>query len=602
MQKQALPFTQVKITDPFWQPRLQTFKDITLQACIEKCESTGRIANFSKAAGHESGEFEGIFFNDSDVYKVLEGASYSLMNHPDEQLEQKVDQIVDEIAAAQQEDGYLLCYFILNHQDQRWTDMDKHEMYCGGHLIEAAVAYYQATGKSKLLDVACKLADHYDHTFGPGKRNWVPGHPEIELALVRLYQLTEEDRYWKLAYWLLEQRGHGYGEGAIWDREDWGPAYCQDDKPVREITEVKGHAVRAMYLYTAMADVAKVTKDSDYLRSMDAVWHSIVDRNMYITGGIGPSRHNEGFTEDYDLPNESAYCETCASVGMVFWNHRMHLLHGDSIYIDVLERAMYNGALAGYSLSGDTFFYENPLESDGSHHRVAWFDTSCCPTQISRFIPSIGQYVYTYAEKEVWVNLFMESKSTIPLPEGSLRLHQKTSYPWDEKVEISIETQQPCDISLNIRVPGWCRTLKLFYNDQLVDDYVMEKGYISLNRHWQNGDKLTIYFDMPVETMKAHPLVKENVGKIALQRGPLVYCVEQTDNQLPVENIAVQEDTSYVLEDKLEWLNGGVLLKGINKNSGVSFSAIPYYAWDNREAGSMKVWLPCVEGEKLYGR
>src|SRR5699024_4031466 len=414
------------------------------------------------------------------------------MIYPDTVLEKKADNIIDKIAAAQQKDGYLLCYFILQNQDQRWSDMDKHEMYCGGHLIEAAVAYYKATGKRKLLEVACKLADHYDDMFGPEKKHWVPGHEEIELALIKLYRETNEDKYWKLAYWLLEERGYGYGQGAIWNREDWGPKYCQDDKPIRELTDASGHAVRAMYLYAAVADVAKVANDRGYIAALDRLWESVVHRNMYITGGIGPSKHNEGFTKDYDLPNDTAYCETCASVGMIYWNHRMNLLHGDSKYADIVERAMYNGVLSGISLSGDKFFYENPLSSDGNHRRVEWFNTSCCPTQLSRFIPSIGDYIYVISEGEVWVKLYIQSRSVISIGNKQVILQQKSNYPWDGQIELTLESEEDIDLALNLRLPGWCKNAEIKVNDQPKKYSINEKGYIRLSETWKSGDSITI--------------------------------------------------------------------------------------------------------------
>ncbi|MBM7572717.1 glycoside hydrolase family 127 protein [Aquibacillus albus] len=589
-QLEPISFTNVTIHDKFWEPRLKTHKSTTLKACLDQCEKTGRILNFAKAAGHMQGEFEGIFFNDSDVYKVLEGVAYSLMSHPDPSLEEKVDGIIDEIASAQQEDGYLLCYFILKEQDKKWTDMDKHEMYCGGHLIEAAVAYYNATGKRKLLDVACKLADHYDNTFGPGKRHWVPGHEEIELALVKLYRQTKEERYWKLANWLLEQRGHGYGKGVIWDRKDWGPEYCQDDKPIREMTDVSGHAVRAMYLYTAITDIAKVTGDQGYINALDRLWESVVLRNMYITGGIGPSKHNEGFTEDYDMPNDTAYCETCASVGMVYWNHRMNLLNGDSKYADVVERAMYNGVLSGISLSGDKFFYVNPLSSNGTHHRVEWFNTSCCPTQLSRFIPSIGDYSYASSEQGIWVNLYVESSVSIPVEESHVVLRQKTHYPWNGKVEITVESDRKNNCDLNLRFPGWCKSAQVYINGEPVQKLVTEKGYIKLNKTWEPGDTVIVNFDMPVERVHAHPKVKANEGKVAIQRGPLVYCIEHVDNEKKFESIEITPDTKFLVKQNPDLLGGITTIHGISEKDK-EFVAIPYYVWDNREPGPMNVWI-----------
>jgi DUF1680 family protein len=596
----AVAFTEVMMEDAFWAPRVKAHKEATLKACIEQCEKTGRISNFDKAAGLMEGEFEGIFFNDSDVYKVLEGVAYSLMSHPDPELERKADEIIDKIAAAQQEDGYLFCYFTLKDQDKKWTDMDKHEMYCGGHMIEAAVAYKQATGKGKFLDVACRVADHFDATFGPGKRHWVPGHEEIELALVKLYRETKEERYWKLALWLLEERGHGHGVGGIWDRADWGPVYCQDDKPVREMSDVGGHAVRATYLYTAMADVAAMTGDKGYMDALDRLWDSVVQRNMYITGGIGPSKHNEGFTEDYDMPNDTAYCETCASVGMVLWNHRMNLLHGDAKYADVVERAMYNGSLSGVSLSGDKFFYVNPLLSDGTHHRVEWFNCSCCPTQIARFIPSIGDYVYAVSDEGVYVNLYIQGTGHIRVKEGGVKLTQTTNYPWEGAVHITLSPLSVTRFEVNLRYPGWCQSAALKVNGVSVEDYTVSKGYIKLIRDWKPGDSITVEFDMPVERRYAHPKVAANAGKVALQRGPLVYCLEKADNPFDLKNFMLSVGAKFVTEHVADLLDGVTIIKGLGETKDEQFVAVPYYAWDNREPGEMEVWLREKQKYALY--
>ncbi|MCQ6557343.1 glycoside hydrolase family 127 protein [Paenibacillus mendelii] len=586
-----VPFTQVAMNDAFWVPRLRAHKSVTLPVCLDKCEQTGRISNFAKAASLTEGEFEGIFFNDSDVYKVLEGAAYSLMTHPDTELEERVDAIIDLIAAAQEEDGYLMTYFTLAAPDKKWSDMEKHEMYCGGHLIEAAVAYKQATGKDKLLNVACKLADHYDAIFGPGKRHWVDGHEEIELALIKLYHETGEERYWKLAHWLLEERGHDHGVGTIWDKEEFGPKYCQDDKPVRDMTDVSGHAVRAMYLYTAMADVVTVTGDLGYKAALDRLWESVVQRNMYITGGIGPSKHNEGFTVDYDLPNEEAYCETCAAVGMVLWNHRMNLLHGDSKYADIVERVMYNGAIAGVSLSGDKFFYVNPLASQGHHHRVEWFDCSCCPSQIARFLPSIGNYVYAASERGVVVNMYMQGSGTIPIASGAVGLTQQTEYPWNGNVAITVNPERSGEFEILLRYPGWCKGAVLSVNGEPQENFEIEKGYIRLNRVWKAGDIVSLQLDMPVERVKAHPKVGENVGKVALQRGPVVYCLEETDQLAPLESISIDAHTMFLAERHQHVLEGAVILHGQDVNGQGGITAIPYYAWDNRQPGGMAVWL-----------
>jgi DUF1680 family protein len=600
---QGVPFTKVNIDDSFWRPRLEVLRKITLPTCLMKCEETGRIANFAKAGGLMEGKFEGIYFNDSDVYKVLEGVAYSLMSERDSVLEAEADRIIELIAAAQEPDGYLCAYYTLEAPESKWTDMEKHEMYNGGHLIEAAIAYYEATGKRQLLDVACRMADHYDDVFGPDKRHWVEGHEEIELALVKLYRITQEERYWKLALWLLEERGHGHGVGAIWDKKEWGPAYCQDDVPVRDIEKVTGHAVRAMYLYTAMADVVHASGDPAYVDALHRVWAHTVERNMYVTGGIGPSHHNEGFTQDYDLPNESAYCETCAAIAMVFWNHRMNLLFGDSKYADVVEREMYNGALAGIALSGNKFFYVNPLASKGDHHRVHWFDTSCCPTNLARFLPSIGQYVYAQSDNGIAVNQYMNGEAEFVVGSGlGVKLKQTTSFPWSGKVELTVDPESSGYFSILLRVPGWCRGFQVMVGGESLSgaEALTEQGYLVLGRNWSQGDTIVLELDMPVEMVRAKQEVQENRGRIAIQRGPIVYCIEQTDNvAASYDEYTFSTNESLQVEHMPELLGGVTVLRG-KDGEGRPCQFIPYYAWDNREPGFMQVWIREAEEQGLY--
>ncbi|SMF87843.1 hypothetical protein SAMN05661091_3964 [Paenibacillus uliginis N3/975] len=601
---QAVPFTKVRIEDSFWRPRLEVLKRVTLRTCLDKCEQTGRISNFAKAGGLMEGNFEGIYFNDSDVYKVLEGVAYSLMTDRDPALEQEVDRIFDLIAAAQEEDGYLSTYFTLEAPDQKWIDMERHEMYNGGHLIEAAVAYYEATGKRVLLDVACRLADHYDNLFGPGKRHWVEGHEEIELALVKLYRVTGEERYWKLSLWLLEERGHGHGVGTIWNREEWGPAYCQDDVPVKDIEKVTGHAVRAMYLYAAMADVVLASKDTSYVGALNKVWSNTVERNMYITGGIGPSQHNEGFTHDYDMPNETAYCETCAAIAMVYWNHRMNLLEGDAKYADIVEREMYNGALSGISLSGDQFFYVNPLVSTGDHHRTAWYDTSCCPTNLARFLPSIGQYVYALTDDGIAVNQYIDGESEMQLSgDGpSVRIIQRTNYPWNGRIELEVQLETTATFTLKLRIPGWCKSYQISAGDTVPKDIetLTNDGYLVLQREWVPGQTIVLELDMPVEAVRARSEVVANRERVAIQRGPVVYCLEAVDNpEVEYDSLAISAHQPMAINDRPELLGGVVTLSGRDEE-GRPITLIPYYAWDNREPGFMQVWIPEAKEEVLY--
>ena len=574
-------FSQVKITDNFWLPRIDKHAEVTLPACIHQCEvETQRVKNFAIAGGLEQGEFKGLVYDDSDLYKMIEGCAYSLMNHPNPELEKKLDDIIAKIASAQQEDGYLMTYFILGNLNERWTNMDKHEMYCCGHLIEAAIAYYNATGKRSLLDVAIKYADHIDHTFGEGKKIWVPGHQEIELALVKLYRQTKDERYLKLSNWLLEQRGHGYGD---WEAKD----YYQDLVPVRQLSKISGHAVRAMYMFTGMADLASITKDTAYVHALDRLWDDVIYTKMYATGGIGSSRKNEGFTEDYDLPNAEAYCETCASVGMVYWNQRMNMLKGDGKYVNILEKAMYNGALAGISLSADRFFYVNPLESDGTHHRKPWYGTACCPSQISRFLPSVGNYVYATSSDALWVNLYIASETNVKIDGMPLAIKQATNYPWEGKVQFTLNPDQKKTFTLKLHLPDWCKNYTLSVNGKECKP-AEEMGYLLINRAWQQGDEVTFDMAMPVEVVSADPRVKANVGKRCLQRGPLVYCMEEIDNP-QYENAVLLPSMNYMTAFEPDLLNGVVTITAVNGDDTYKF--IPYYAWDNREPGKMKVWV-----------
>ena len=586
---EQIDFSHVKINDNFWSPRLSKHVSATLPVCIDQIENqTGRIRNFENAAKGE-GEHSGIFFDDSDVYKALEGMAYSLINNPDPELEKKADEWIDKFAAAQQPDGYINTFYTLTGLDKRWTNMDKHEMYCAGHMIEAGVAYYQATGKRKLLDVCIRMTDHMMSQFGPGKRHWVPGHEEIELALVKLYQTTQEQKYLDFAYWLLEERGHGHG--TMGDEGKWDPVYYQDIVPVRRLTDISGHAVRCMYLYCGMADVAALKNDTGYIAAIDRLWDDVVHRNMYITGGIGSSRDNEGFTEDYDLPNLDAYCETCASVGMVLWNQRMNQLTGDSKYIDVLERSLYNGALAGISLGGDRFFYVNPLESKGDHHRQEWYGCACCPSQLSRFLPSLGNYIYASSDDALWVNLYIGNTGQIRIGETDILLTQETDYPWDGSVKLTISTSQPLEKEIRLRIPNWCKTYDLSINGKRIN-VSEEKGYAVI-KDWKSQDVIALDMDMPVEIVAADPHVKENFGKRAIQRGPLVYCMEEIDNPEYFDQIQLSPSTTFQTAFVSDILNGIKTIKTNGRAQSATF--IPYYAWDNRKAGKMRVWIPYNE-------
>ena len=604
---EPVPFTAVRLDDGFWTPRLQTTRMVTLPYNFKKCEDTGRISNFAMAGGLMEGECEGIYFNDSDVYKVLEAAAYALSAERDRALKKYVDDLIAKMAAAQQDDGYLNTFYTLTGLEKSWTNIeDKHELYCGGHMIEAAVAHFQATGERSLLDVAIRFADLVDSIFGPGKRSDVPGHEEIELALVKLFHATGEERYLALAQFFIDERG-------CTDRRKIYGDYCQDHLPVRQQAEIVGHAVRAMYLYCGMADVAAATRDKGYIATMERIWNDVVKRKMYITGGIGPSAHNEGFTVAYDLPNDTAYAETCAAIGMVLWNHRLNLLHADARYVDVLERALYNGMLSGVSLDGKRFFYTNPIESRGNHHRKEWFDCSCCPVNVVRFLSSLTGYVYAHGADTIHVNLFATGIATIPLSEGGVSLTQKTRYPWDGRIAIAVTPHADAgkqEFTLALRVPGWCWSARVTVNgEEWSEPDMFHKGYLSIRRSWQEGDEVLFDLHMPVRRVKAHPAVAANKGRTALMRGPLVYCLEGVDNNGRVRNLVLPPDAALTTEFRPDLLGGVTVLKGTALAAypeehddrlyrpaarvvPKEFMAVPYYAWDNRAPGEMVVWLP----------
>jgi len=586
----AVPFTEVKVQDEFWAPRIATNREKSIPHNFQWCEQTGRFSNFAKAAGLIDGKFEGIYFNDSDVYKVLEGAAYSLADHPDPKLDEMTDAVIAKIAAAQQENGYLNSYYTLVEPDKKWTNCaSKHELYCAGHLIEGAVAHYRATGKRTLLDVAVKFANRIDEIFGPGKRYDVPGHEELELALVKLYQVTDDERYLKLSKFFLDTRGDESNRPRLYG------AYCQDHMPVRKQSEIVGHAVRAMYLYSGVADVAAYTGDQEYIDAMDRLWQNVVQRKMYVTGGIGVQNHGEGFSGEYNLPNAAAYCETCAAIGMALWNHRLNLMHGDAKYADVVERAMYNGILSGIDLGGEKFFYVNPLASSGGHHRQPFFGCACCPSNVVRFVPSVPGYVYATTGAGIYVNLYAAGVGKIALSaERAVEIEQQTRYPWDGKVRLVVKPSKPAKefgwFQVYLRIPGWCEEPKLSLNGEAVDPIRTVGGYAQICRYWDAGDVVELDLPMPVRRIEAHPKVQADVGRVAIQRGPVVYCFEKVDNPDGVANIVLPDDPKFTAEHRGDLLGGVTVIEGVDR-SGRKITAVPYYAWDHREPGDMAVWV-----------
>ena len=585
-----IDFSDVHICDSFWSPRLERVATVTIPVCIDQTEvQTGRIRNFENAARGE-GKHSGIFFDDSDVYKALEAIAYSLINHPDSAMEAKADEWIEKIAAAQQSDGYINTFYTLTGLDKRWTDMDKHEMYCAGHLIEAGIAYKKATGKRQLLDVGIRMADHIMSLFGENGRHWVPGHEEIELALVKLYEETGEGKYLDFAYWLLSERGHGYGYGAESIKDSlnqWNAPYYQDAVPVKDLRSISGHAVRSMYLYCAMSDVAARIPNTGYEEALDSLWVDVTKRNMYLTGGIGVAYCTEGFAADYELPNKEAYCETCASVGMALWNSRMAERTGNAKYYDILERSVYNAMLAGINLDGNRFFYVNPLASDGNHHRKTWFGCACCPSNICRFMASLGNYIYAANDTALYANLYIGNEATFKVGKEDVSLTMTTDYPWQG--HSTIRFRSGMNKSLLLRIPDWCKHYTIAVNGEPIMPLVVN-GYARISRLWKEGDEVSICMDMPIELVSADPRVKADKGRRAVQRGPLVYCAEQADNTMDIENLVLTDTTRLTTVFDSDLLGGVMAIDGMDQALS-TIHLIPYYAWDNRESGKMAVWL-----------
>jgi len=605
-----VPFTTVQITDNFWKSRLDVHYQNTISHVLDQCEKTGRLNNFKIAAGQVEGKFEGSFFNDSDVYKILEGIAYSLRGPISDEHRAFINDFIDIMAKAQMEDGYLYTFYQVNKEmNRQWKDIgNMHELYCAGHMIEAGVAHYQATGQRNLLDIVIKFADKIDQTFGPGKHIEPPGHQEIELALVKLYRVTGEERYLNLAKFFLDQRGRN------------GNWYDQNHIPLIEQKEAVGHAVRAVYGYSGMIDIAALTGDKKYMEAVGRLWENVVGKKMAISGGVGGGLW-EAFDKEYFLPNRSSYNETCGSIAMVLWNHRMFLLHGDAKYIDVLERSLYNGVLTGVSLQGNAFFYPNPLETGGGL-REPWFGCACCPSNIARIIPAIPGYLYAQKDKTLYVNLFACSQMKIDLGGQSVTLIQDTEYPWNGEVKITVRPEKPRQFTIAVRIPGWAQNnpvpSELYRNMKPSDKTVSislngkpipcktNKGFVYIDRVWKQEDTIELDLPMPVRLVVAHEMVKDDRGLVALERGPIVYCVEGIDNPTSdkkVYNILIPDSTNFTAEYKKDLLNGVTVITGDVKavtrgEDGVSvvekphkMTAIPYFARANRESTPMAIWV-----------
>lgn len=635
-----LPITSVQIADKFWAPRVETNRTRTLETVRQRLIEAGNIENLKIAAGKSQAKYRGPFWADSDVYKWIEGASYSLALRRDTELEAKVDEVISYIAAAQQRDGYINTYFQLVQPDARWTfEAFGHEMYNAGHMFEGAVAHFEATGKRTFLDVAIKNADYIGSVFGPGKREGQPGHQVIELALVKLYRATSEKRYLQLAQFFLDERGQ---KPSLFEKEyerlDPNPRfeflgrtigyrtlydelfhrasgkinteYSQDHLPVRQQDKVVGHAVRAMYMYAGMADVAAETRDQPMMDALYRLYSDLMTKRIYVTGAMGASGSNEGFTTDFDLPNERAYGETCASIGLILWTQRMLGMTGDGKYADAMEQSLYNAFPAGVSLAGDLFFYTNPLYSSGKTHRRQWFSVPCCPTNVVRILPSLGKYVYSQGSDALWVNLYVQGKATADLGNGKkFAIEQVSDYPWSGSTRIRVASAPDTDYGLNLRVPGWTHRATFSINGKAAQPAI-EKGYAKLHRKWKSGDTVEIALSMDVQRIEANPRVSEDRGKVALRRGPVIYCLEQTDHQQDIDRFVLPMSSK--LEPKLdEALLGGVTtLTGTAKlkpetswndrlyqpaatelTGAVPIRAIPYCAWNNRGVGKMAVWI-----------
>lgn len=632
----SVPFTDVRLSDNFWLPRIRTNHQVTIPASFERCESTGRIKNFEMAAA-KSGQFCTIYpFDDTDIYKTIEGASFSLSLNPDKKLGTYIDSLIVKISAAQEPDGYLYTARTINPlQPHKWAGSERwererelsHELYNSGHLYEAAAAHYQATGKRNLLDIALKNADLVCSVFGADKKHVAPGHQVVEMGLVKLYRITGKKEYLETAKYFLDERGHFNGYDSA-SNDPWkNGSYWQDHKPVIEQDEAVGHAVRAGYLYAAMADVAALTGDQQYLSAIDKIWNNVVEKKIYVHGGIGASGDGERFAGNYELPNSTAYNETCAAIANVYWNQRMFQLYGDSKYIDILEKSLYNGLLSGVGMDGKSFFYTNAMEiknnfkhKDMEAERSGWFPCSCCPTNVTRLIPSVPGYMYAVKDDAVYVNLFASSTSTVSVKNKKIGIVQQNDYPWSGELSFKIEPQGTSTFKMLIRIPGWAHDqampsdLYSFVDTQAkqvpitvngkVFQYPIEKGYAVLSRTWKKGDVVVVNLPMPVRKVQSNMKVENNIGKIALQRGPLMYCAEWPDNFGLTSNLILPGNSSFTTEHKTNLLNGVTVLKSealaieIDKQrNSVStksqpFTAIPYYAWAHRGKGEMMVWLP----------
>ncbi len=613
-----VPFTNIHFNDIFWAPRIEINRIVSIPSAFNQCEINGRFDNFAIAGGLTEGEHRGDFsFDDTDPYKVIEGASYSLAARYDPRLDRYLDSVIQIIAAAQEPDGYLTTC-VTNKVERlsgwwgssRWEKINSHELYNSGHMYESAVAHYLATGKSTFLDVAIKNADLICEVFGPGEgQKHVPsGHPIVEMALAKLYKVTGEKKYLDLARYFIDETGRGTDGHKL-------NAYSQDHMPILQQEEIVGHAVRAGYLYSGVADVASLTNDQEYFKALCRIWDNMAGKKLYITGGIGSRSQGEGFGPGYELHNHNAYCETCASIANVYWNYRMFLATGDAKYVDVLERALYNGVISGVSLGGDNFFYDNPLESMGQHLRQTWFGCACCPGNITRFMASVPGYLYAVQGKDIYVNLYVQGTAQVETSAGEIILEQVTKHPWEGNIKLIVNPAVKTEFTLKLRIPGWAQDapvptdLYSFVNGK--GEYAVtingkkvtgkpQNGYVNIERTWSKGDLVEIEFPMEVRQIRAHEAVADDRGKLAIQRGPVVFCIEgQDQHDHTVFNKYIPENTLFTTHYDDQLLNGVTVLTGTAMQVGpdgmeekVPFTAIPYATWNNRGADEMAVWIP----------
>ncbi|MGF7048661.1 DUF1680 family protein [Paenibacillus sp. DS2015] len=650
MKYNYVPLKNVRIEDSFWSGYDKLVRDVVipyqweaLNDRIEDAEPSFAIRNFRIAAGKEEGNFEGFVFQDSDLAKWLEAVAYSLTRHSDPSLEAIADEAIDLIGEAQQADGYINTYFTIEAPDKRWTNLTEcHELYVAGHLIEAAVAYYNATGKVKFLDIVSRFVDYIGNVFGTeqGQIQGYDGHQEIELALVKLYKATGEAKYLQLSQYFLDQRGQEpsffveewekRGRSSYWQPELTGEKsrpdlkYTQSHAPVREQKEAHGHAVRAVYMYTAMADIAAQSGDAGMLAACHILWDNMVHKQMYITGGIGSTHHGEAFTFDYDLPNDTVYAETCASIGLIFFAQRMLQIEPNSEYADVIERALYNNVIGSMSLDGKHYFYVNPLEvwpqasegNPGKHHvksvRQKWFGCSCCPPNVARLVASLGEYLYTVSESELYVHQYIGGTASASIAGQHVELRQETNYPWDGKIDIHVSPERASSFTLGLRIPGWCQSATLRINgEEIVLGEVVHNGYARMERTWRKGDIVQLELNMDIQLIQSHPELRANAGKVAIQRGPLVYCVEEIDNGAPLASMTLTTNSQLTARFDPNLLGGRMVIEGegmvdepndwgnclyrplsaSSTSKPVKLVAVPYNSWGNREPGEMTVWI-----------